>query len=120
MQAFDVKAVIGEFMNGNYVLYPAESAEGFHCTDERFGTNALSAMVYRKGSTAWHVVDAVHEYELSTKRLATVRAMPMRTPMRTGGPEMAQSAPSRLQQLMRPEAQSSTPTPRSTTDRGRS
>ena len=59
MQAFDVKTVIREFMNGNYVLYPAESAEGFHCTDERFGTNALSAMVYRKGSTAWHVVDAV-------------------------------------------------------------
>ena len=104
MQAFDVKTVIREFMNGNYVLYPAESAEGFHCTDEKFGTNALSAMVYRKGSTAWHVVDAVHEYELSTKRLATERAMPMRTPMRTDGQAMAQSASSRLRQLMRPEA----------------
>ena len=104
MEAFDVKTVVREFMNGNYVLYPAESAEGFHCTDERFGTNALSAMVYRKGSTAWHVVDAVHEYELSTKKLATVRAISMRTPTRTGRSEMAQSAPSRLQQLMRPEA----------------
>ena len=84
MERCDLDAVVEAFLQGDYYVFPAEVADNYHSSDERFGTNALSNQVYRKGAPAWNMADAVHEYEERTGRLATITPA-MRTPRRPAG-----------------------------------
>ena len=100
MERYDLDAVVEAFLQGDYYVFPAEVADNYHSSDERFGTNALSNQVYRKGAPAWNMADAVHEYEERTGKLATIApAMDMRTPQSgvSDSAGSAQSAPPRLQ-----------------------
>ena len=72
MERYDLDAVVEAFLQGDYYVFPAEVADNYHSSDERFGTNALSNQVYRKGAPAWNMADAVHEYEERTGKLATI------------------------------------------------
>jgi hypothetical protein len=103
LRKYDLDAVCEAFLEGSYYVFPAEQADGFACSDERYGTNALSCQVFRKGASAWDLSDAINEYEERKGMSATeppVRPVqPVGTPM-SGVPSAAaaaaQSAPPRL------------------------
>ena len=100
LRMYDVDAVCEAFLEGSYYVFPAEQADGFASSDERYGSNALSRQVFRKGAPAWDLSDAINEYEERKGRSATEPPVqPMRTPG-SGGPSVAaaetQSAPPRL------------------------
>ena len=63
LRVYDLDAVYEAFMEGSYYVFPAEQADGFASSDERYGTNALSCQVFRKGAPAWDLSDAINEYE---------------------------------------------------------
>ena len=100
LRKYDVDAVCEAFLEGSYYVFPAERADGFASSDERYGASALSRQVYRKGAPAWDLQDAINEYEERTGTLATVPpVLPMRTPVRdvpSAVAAEAQSAPPRL------------------------
>ena len=70
LREYDVDAVCVVFLEGSYYVFPAERADGFAGSDERYGTSALSRQVYRKGASAWDLQDAMNEYE---ERMGTSR-----------------------------------------------
>ena len=92
LREYDLDAVCEAFLEGSYYVFPAEQADGFACSDERYGTSALSRQVFRKGVPAWDLSDAMKEHEERMGTLATVPPVPPVQPMMTpvrGAPSAA-------------------------------
>ena len=103
LRVYDLDAVYEAFMEGSYYVFPAEQADGFASSDERYGTDALSCQVFRKGAPAWDLSDAINEYEerkgMPAMEPSVRPVQPVGTPV-SGVPSAAaaeaQSAPPRL------------------------